>query len=472
MGRGNREMLVPPRSRRRASSGDHVFPEVPDPVVRHGFLITWNGGKLRYAPSDGYVQDLTAGRLLALPKHPPTEPVGTERVSTSDDPKTKQAFRFEPVCLTVYPTSRCPLACRYCYAGGKEQDTGATIDPESLEPAAQLVAAQCCREGRPFLLGFHGGNEPLLNPPLLSECIETCRRVASAWRIPLRIHGTTSGFISESAATWAAQTFHGISLSWDGSPEVHEAARVLRSGAGTSDVVARTARVFAAADLDLTVRCTVTRSAVDRLPETIVTFRGAGVRHVTCCPVYQNRGRTVPSELIPCPEEFAAQFLIARHWARRHGIRVTYPGSRFGEVHGRFCPILQRNLTVTPDGRITACFLVTDGRNAADLPLIIGTVDQTDAEHAYIDPQRLNRLAAQLGRDEGPCRTCFNARHCAKGCPNHCPVSPPGASSLLDCTLERRIGLADILDFAGYPLEPDPGRIEDFFASVHVSPLT
>ncbi|MFQ5571557.1 MAG: hypothetical protein ACE5G0_17900, partial [Rhodothermales bacterium] len=207
------------------------------------------------------------------------------------------------------------------------------------------------------------------------------------------------------------------------------------------------------------------------LLETVQYFHRRGIEHVECYPAYQNRARPLPPELIPKASDFVTNFLKARKWATRHGLTLGYAGSRPDALHDRFCPIFQHNLTVTPDGYLTACFQATHNHEPRNAPYLYGRLHP---EHARltIDPDRLNALFSTLARPYPPCATCFNALHCAKNCPTVCPMQAhPDAP--FDCTIEKWIGLANLLEAAGHEITDD--ELEQgyaFFSRIAVEPLS
>ena len=179
----------------------------------------------------------------------------------------------------------------------------------------------------PFVAGFHGGNEPLLYPGELERYLEICRNVARKYDLEFQSYCTTNGVIPESTARWAAANFYGITLSWDGPPEIHDAYRRDKYHKITSKRVERTARIFTemkGVSGNFKIRCTVTSLSAGKLEEIVRYFKTAGTGIVEFYPLFQNKDRTLPRELIPDPALFVWSFLKARVYGSLNGIRTFF----------------------------------------------------------------------------------------------------------------------------------------------------
>lgn len=430
------------------------------------FSIAWREHRIVYNVLEDAVQTGSANNLTDIrPRRGREYPADTD----------SQHPVFEPVCLTVFLNHQCNLDCRYCYVPEKKAVGMPDIDPGAVRAAAGLVAANCARLGSPFVLGFHGGNEPLLNQGLIDQCIRVCREVAEKHRLTLLPVCSTNGVITEETARWAALNFHGITLSWDGPDELHDRYRIQRNGSPTALAVRRTAAILAEAPSRLRylrVRATVTAESVHRLAGIVEFFARRSIRLIDLYPVYQDKSHSLDAALIPESWAFAGSFLKARTWASGHGIRLGYAGSRFADRHGQFCPVLQENLTITPDGFATACFLVSHNRGGQNDAYIYGSCgDKQDG--MAIDREKLHGMLGRLAQVRAQCATCFNRTHCSKGCPSVCPLrTNPWEPATCDCTIERTIGLANIIEAAGIALPEEATEdCRSFFTRINVESI-
>ena len=371
--------------------------------------------------------------------------------------------RFEPHCLTVTFQGPCVLACSYCYgrrADRREPGGPVTAPLPAVAAAARRVAATCQQLGRPLLVGLHGSSEPLRHRAAAERVVEVVRRVAADSGLPLRLACTTSGVLEPDTVQWLADTFSSVTVSLDGAPAIHDRQRPRVGGGGSYDRVASTLnRLLSAAHRpeEVAVRCTITRASAALQVEIMehILHRFA-VDRVLFHPVYAPPGARAPQRDAQAPEpaSFIAGFLAARQVARREGVDLVLASSRVNEVHGRFCPILQHSLTLTPGGHATACFLALDDRSASDQQLVYGAYD-ADSDQLVIDQQRLQTLLDAGASLPLRCRSCFAVWHCAKGCPDRCPVAPEPVlrtPSDRSCQIARQVAFASLLEAAGIEL--------------------
>ncbi len=422
------------------------------------FQISWDGGGIIYHPASHFIQNIVTGKTSRL--------FGNHSIDCTDIPGDQ---KFKPFCLTLYLSHRCNLACRYCYVQDKHALPTGEIEMPAVQAAAEIVARNCIELGMPFILGFHGGNEPLLHPELIEQSIAICRKIATQHGLELVTTCTTNGVISNETAEWAAKTFYAITLSWDGPPEIHDRFRVHAEGSPTSATVSRTAKIFlnpANGLRQFRVRSTITSESVDRISEMVKFFHQQNVKWIEFYPVYQDLAKTIPNGWLPEPTRFVAQFLAARRWARQHGMMFGYAGSRVSDFHGQHCPVNQHNLTITPDGFLTACFLATHDHHSQNDSTIYGHYDRKQKQW-IIKQSRLDGIFQSLHDSSVRCEDCFNHWHCAKGCPAVCPLK--ANMDPYDCRIEKWIGLANILEAGGVELsETDMADCESYFSNIDI----
>lgn len=430
------------------------------------FKISVNGIELLYQPASGYLHNLTTSEIIQICKtqsnHFPLNNIGRREP-------------FKPYALTVYLNHLCNLACEYCYIPEKDEFTVQTIQPLFIQAAADLVAKNCATAGKPFIVGFHGGNEPLLNPTLVAQTIEICQKAACKYGLKPVLFCTTNGIISESTAIWAVNTFDCITLSWDGPAEIHDRFRKFPTGEPTSSIVSRTAAILIRhleKLKELNVRVSVTKHSVHRLLEITRFFYEQTISRIHFFPVYQNSLHKINPGIQPEGADFVKNFLLARKWGEQHNMSIFYSGSRISDFHHQFCPVLQHNLAITPDGFLSACFLVTHNNKNQNDRFVFGEFDQAH-NVLEIDEKKLNTFYSVLNETGAFCQDCFNYLHCAKGCPEICPFQKNYTNKIeRNCVTERWIGLANILEYVGInfysQIQED---CESFFSSIVVEPF-
>jgi uncharacterized protein len=415
--------------------------------TEHRYKITFPGGEIIYMPLDGKIIDPVNQQSISLPEKRTFSLLPGKGVNVK--PSSRD---FAPVCLTIYASHQCNLDCTYCYIPQKGKYPEDFIDPEMVASGAEIVAEHCTKRSLPFVVGFHGGNEPLLHPERIGNYLDICEAVAKKKNLDFLPFCTTNGVIPEETANWAAGQFFGITLSWDGPPDFHDVHRKDKYGGRTGEIVENTARIFSQSvngpDI-FQIRCTITSSSVEQMLEITRYFKTAGVKNVEFYPVFQNRDQAIPSGMMPDPEKFVYHFLRSRSYGESHGIHVSFSGTRINDIHNRYCMILQDNLTVTPDGYLTNCFYHTQNYDLQDSQFFFG-IYNPESRRLEFDHKKLGMVLEKYESGLSVCSHCFNQFHCSMGCPDRCPFHDQYHKDLQpDCIKEKWLGVAGLLETAG-----------------------
>ncbi len=346
----------------------------------------------------------------------------------------QQEEPFRPECLTLYLNNECALHCRYCYAT-PSAGPATRLGEEAIVAAAELVAANCRQKGLPLHVVFHGGGEPTLHLERVESVLARLEAVATRHGVGQFRYIATGGVLSERAAVWLARRFDLIGLSCDGPPEIQNAQRPRHDGRGTAHIVERTARILHAEGRRFHVRATITAQTLHRQAEIAAylcqELRPAAIHFE---PAYRG-GRAAELE----PDQaasFVAHFLEAQKLAQGYGVPLSFSGSRPGEVHGPYCHVFRQVLNLVPGGVATACFKITRAEDARERGLAIGAWRENGCFD--LDIARVDGLRQRLGMLPGACAECFNRYHCARACPDHCPLdSPAGGIEGFRCRVQR-----------------------------------
>lgn len=354
---------------------------------------------------------------------------------------------FAPECLTIHLTRRCNLACLYCFAQGDREDAETApgrlpgIGEEAIRAAAQRVAQACALRGRRFHLVLHGGGEPTLEPRRAERILELTKAVAAGHGLEHFAYIATNGAVAPRWARWLAASFDRIGLSCDGPPDVQDHQRRSRGPIASSRRVEETARILSEAGARFAVRSTITAATMSRQEEIVRYLRERlGAREIRFEPVYRADGTGLELTAKDA-DRFVDYFLAAQRLARSLGCALTLSGARLDELHGPHCAVLQNSLLLTGDGQLSACFLGTHPGAATWL----GSWDG-EARELRLDLDRVAAVRARAAALPDRCRDCLNAYHCARECPEVCPVraaarQSPGAPGVR-CRILRRLSEA------------------------------
>lgn len=339
---------------------------------------------------------------------------------------------FRPTCLTLATVGGCPLACTYCWA----KDSGSPCrwpNETAVRAATRLVARSCRDQTQPFTAGLHGGGEPLADVERARRILGWVRAEAEAVGIVPRFGVTTCGVLDRDALRWVGQTFASVTVSLDGPAPIHDRHRRDRLGRPTWRRVDGSLCWLNdhARPQHLKVRMTVTRDGHATLTDNVCWVADRyRPDEIIVQPVFLGR------DPAPNGESFARRLAAARRRLAGSGVTIVLPDSRPDERHGPFCPPLQANLLLTPEGHAAWCFADLSG----DAP-IVGTVEPISGRFV-VDQRRFRRLAARVWALATGCRACPSSQHCSRGCPDVCALTArpnPRICELVRCDLRERL---------------------------------
>lgn len=357
---------------------------------------------------------------------------------------------FRPHEVTLFPTSRCNLRCRYCYA-----DAGfkAIEMPWPVARAAiDLVSANAGLLGsRKFAIGFHGGGEPMLAWDLVVRCVDYARERADALGLDVEVFTATNGLLSPQQRQFLAEHFTTANVSFDGPADIQDYNRPTLSGGGSYEQVADTLQEFDRRGFSYGLRTTITADTVGRMSEIVESIASrfrAEYLHIE--PVWQCGRCAMTGERPPSEEQFVREFLRAREKGVQRGIRVFYSGARLDVLTSKFCAAPGDGFSVLPEGIATSCYEITETSDPRAAIFHYGRyVPETDAFE--FDQARIQALQGYSVEHLPYCRDCFCRWHCAGDC-----LAKVFEKSGQDkhegsdrCTLNRALTLAGLEELIG-----------------------
>jgi uncharacterized protein len=386
---------------------------------------TW----LLYDPNENTLVRLNTSAANAMahsaksgqpPKDPDLLPLW-QRSSAQVATKPYQLTPFQPTLVSLFLTNQCQLRCIYCYASAGQRQP--LVMPWEIAKAGIDCVIQNAVEKKSKMVSvvFHGGGEATLEWRLLEAAVQYGSSQAQAAGLEVQFSGGTNAMLSRDQCTWLASHFNTLTISLDGPPEIQNRHRPTAAGKASSSVVESTLQVLSELKMCFLIRATVTSESAPQL----VAFmhylaRFSGVRKVQLQPMFSLGRGQILNQLMPEPGLFIGNFLRAKSAGVNLGIQVSMAGT--GEsgmiTDGQYCGAVGgANFSITPDGRLSACYEVAASEDVnADL-FIYGKYDAA-AKNFVIDEERRRGLAELRGTNREACQNCFCLPTCAGGCPN------------------------------------------------------
>jgi uncharacterized protein len=404
------------------------------------FTIPVEGGFIVYAPlrQAAFVANRTVVNQIAdLQEGVPPRDGGEqddlleflrrlEIVDAGDEvrPITTFAGDPKPTSVTLFLTTSCNLRCTYCYASAGDTPKR-SMPMEVARRGIDFVIANALELGAPAIeIAYHGGGEPSVNWKTLTESMAYAREQAG--RVGLEVHAAMAcnGVLPDFKIDWIIENLDGVSLSFDGLPEVHDAHRVDLAGRGSSASVIHTIRRFDEAGFKYGLRLTVTREHIPCMEASIeYVCRNFHPQRIQVEPAYQlGRWRDAPTAETA---GFIAGFRAAQAAAGQYGQEITFSAARLGSLSNHFCGITQDSFCLTADGNVSACYETFMEENEWAGTFLYGKYDAEAGGYEF-NRSILDHLRRQSVEHREFCEGCFAKWTCGGDC-YHKSLSVNGA---------------------------------------------
>jgi uncharacterized protein len=347
-----------------------------------------------------------------------------------------------PAKLVIIPTRSCNMRCVYCDFGASGARSS-TLDPVL---ACRLIdnAVEMLSTASQAMLHVHFfGGEPLVARQCVEIVVHYSRMVCVRKGLIPWFELTTNGFFDPTALPLIGDYMDSAVISIDGDELRHDLNRRRVDGSGTYSVIAENILSLSRYPVEINLRACITSQSVDAMKDIASHFCSKFKFDVLCFEMMAPNMSSYAAGLAPPdPCRFAAGFLEAESVAASHDVRVVHGPSELIGPRTTSCPVGEGTWMLTPDGRLTACYLEIERWTNRGLDPVIGHVGPVSGP--VVEQRKLDAIASLL--DSKPrCARCFCRYTCAGGC--HIEQTPPGCSTDYDdrCRATRIITAGRLL---------------------------
>lgn len=367
----------------------------------------------------------------------------------------------DEVQIFFVPRYACNFACHYCYQAPYE-DSRLPLDPAVMDAFFDYVATAFA--GRRKYLTLFGG-EPLLPGKSAEATLERFLDKANAQGLEVAI--VTNGYTLESYLPLLERAnIRELQITLDGPPEIHDGRRMLASGQGTFEAIARGIDRALELNLPINLRINLDRENLPALPALADLAIARGwTRH----PRFKTQlGRTYElhhchsgSTLYTRLELYQALWdLIRAHPQVMEYHRPSYSIARFLFEEGELpeplfdsCPACKTEWAFDYTGRIYSC-TATVGKTGESLGTFYPEVALDEIAIAQWEDRDVLAISA--------CTTCNRQLACGGGC-GSVAKNQKGSISQPDCRpIKELLALGTALyyseDLPHEHHDPVPGR--------------
>lgn len=352
-----------------------------------------------------------------------------------------------PTGVSLFLTTACNLRCTYCYASAGDTISESMPIDVAMRGIDFIIGNALAQKAEQIEINYHGGGEPTVHWSVLTRSLAYARKKAEAHGLKVSASSATNGMLDDRQIDWIIANLQGVSLSFDGLPEVQDKHRIRPSGRGSSGKVIHTLRRFDEAGFNYGIRMTATADLIPYMADSADYICSTFCTNaIQIEPAFQI-GRYAdqpPTET----EEFLAAFREAQQRAKKHGKELTYSGARLGTLTNHFCAVSRDSFSLLPDGTVSACFEVCSHSNPYGKIFFYGEPDDATGGYRF-DMERLNFLRRQAVQYRDHCQGCFAKWTCAGDCYHKAVAVNDGMREFTGtgrCHINRELTKDQILD--------------------------
>jgi uncharacterized protein len=354
----------------------------------------------------------------------------------------KKSGELNPQFLGIIPTRICNGACNYCDFNSYK------IFQESMpyKLAADIVdwyADLSKKQSRNFLEIHFFGGEPMAARDVIEVIVHRARLISAKLDMIPYFEISTNGQYSFKDAKYLGNYFNKVILSFDGFKEFQNKHRPLKGNNSSFENALETAKIISDSGAELCIRCCISKLNVSKMEEITSwfckDFRLSAINfEILCASSLSESNNLFP----PDPIEFALHFQNSREIANDYGVEVIYSSDISEQPQVSSCPAGKDTVIISPDGRISNCYLMPERWQKVGLDLDIGFFYSKDKVEIFQEKLEKTR---EMVLNKPRCSSCFCKWSCAGSC--HVGNSFPGCSLQYDnfCKQTRLISTFTLL---------------------------
>lgn len=368
--------------------------------------------------------------------------------------------------VILHLTQDCQLDCIYCYGGRKRSHS---MSWDVAKRGIDLLFRQPHRDGLPPLLSFFGG-EPLLEIPLLKQCVAYSEQRSTETGVQFRMNVTTNGLCAdEDTISYLAEKGMAAALSFDGVPEAQNTTRPYRGGRKSFDDTLSALRRMRSQLPDLIICAVVTPRNVAFLPESLDLFLENDCRQIMPNPDFFASWTERDCELWRIGYEYAASRFIESFRGGRP-LHISFITAKIAtHLKGGYgpddcCDFGDKEIAVAPSGNIYPCQRMVGEDDGA-----VGLMGDV---FLGLNPQVCRHLNESKQIQNRECLDCHLRLRCRNwcSCVNRRLTGQYNHTAPIVCFHERMaIEIADRTASELYK-ENDPAFMKTFYAGGRIEP--
>ncbi|MCP3889894.1 MAG: radical SAM protein [Desulfobulbaceae bacterium] len=349
---------------------------------------------------------------------------------------------LDPDFLGILPTRDCNLKCVYC-GFHDNVDQKEIMDLSLAVEAVDWMAALCADKNKEKLEVHFFGGEPFVAKEVVETVVHRTRQQAAKYGLRPLIQTSTNGYFDEHWCNFVGEYFDAVVISLDGFEDIQNRYRPLKSGQGSFATIIKNIQILSDLQVKICIRICTTEETVGDLVD-ICTWICTTLRPSIIN--FESLKNTEESECFgltpPDPFAYAKACVEAMKIAKKHGVVSVYAAASLENVQHSFCPVGKDVVIVSPNGRISGCYLIDNEWRERGMDMDFGRID--DRRGVRVDEAAVQRVRSYT-ETKPHCGCCIARYHCAGGC--HVTQSYPGCKEEFTdfCVQTRLITICNLL---------------------------
>jgi uncharacterized protein len=323
---------------------------------------------------------------------------------------------------SFFLTTRCNLRCIYCY-NSKER---ATLKEQSLP-------LHIARAGVDYFFSnydsrhirFYGPGEPTQEFELLKDIVNYAREKAGT-RLSVEIQ--TNGCFGNDIRRWLLDNINIIWVSFDGEPDIQNKNRPCIGGIPSAPIIEGNVKWLSenreTRNLMIGARVTITDINVNQQKRIIDYFQSLGIQYIWTDPLFP-----AVDEIPVCDDEtklcdyhfdmdsYVDNYIEAYKYAQTRNIFYgSFLICNFDGICNKHCRACTPTPHFTTDGYVSACDLVTFGKNAYHMDCFVYGKWNEETQAFCFDEEKIRMLQNRSTDNMEHCKKCNVKEHCGGYC--------------------------------------------------------
>ncbi len=324
----------------------------------------------------------------------------------------------DKLAVTVNPTNKCNLRCKYCMASsGEEQSNTIKISLDFAKKGIYDALNGYPTGHKAKILRFFSPGEPTQEFEIMRQCVEYAKSINPYIELELQTNGL---FQTEEDTKWIGENFTVVWFSLDGPKEINDKWRPDEYGKGRTDEIERNMQIVRENGAYTGVRSTVVPEMFNKQNEMVEYYNDLGINYLCLNPIIRAIKRhDVGNQEVTVNDimDFSVGFVDAYKRGKELGVTVvsslTFNFNEATNIACRSCvPMPQLN----PDGSVSSCDMALYKDTKQELQCFIYGQWNSETKNIEYDMEKIIVLRNRVLENLPKCLDCEVKEFCAGGC--------------------------------------------------------